>query len=91
MGVFSKLIVASLMGFNSVESRRYLDDPEGFERITVEDAYDEDVQRSLGTRQSPIVEASDCSKEMCLFSDDYNKWCWRFQSPTLEVGWAWKQ
>mgnify|MGYP006089192743 CR=1 FL=1 len=45
---------------------------------------------AIGTNESPIVSAGACT-DMCLFNDGQNKWCWRFESPTLEVGWEWKQ
>ena len=85
MGLFSKLILGSLIGLatdpeqHGIQARRYLENPNDmeFKRITDDDVYHDDVKNSLGTRDSPIVQASDCT-DMCLFKDNYNEWCWKF-------------
>lgn len=50
----------------------------------------------MGTRYSPLVEASTDCPEMCLFKDQdpegkNNSFCWKYKSPLITLGWEWSQ
>ncbi len=92
MAIISKLIsVALLLLTTPVLGRRHLDYPHGHKEFTRETTTetDQSMVAAIGTTETPIVQGTPCT-DMCLFNDGKNKWCFRFEAPTLEIGWEWK-
>ena len=86
--MISKLFLG-LVGLN--EARRHLhNDDFAIKRLALK-SNDANMAALVGTQNSPLVEATDCT-EMCVFKDNTgNEWCFKFQSPALTSGWKWKQ
>ena len=75
-----KTSIATAFLLAPTDARRHLDD-----RIDHHSAVTSPSQLQVAATQedyTPLVEASDCPK-MCLFEDDDNSFCWKFQSPML--------
>jgi hypothetical protein len=83
--MFKFASLATLVLVDQTVARRYLDD-----RHIGNLATNQEYTEATGEVYSPIVEASDCTS-MCLFSDQHNSFCFKFQSPVLKSGWEWSQ
>ena len=92
VGVLSKMIGTAVVA-SSVDARKHLD-REGMmpQRLAV--VSDDNINQAMGTRYSPLVEASTDCPEMCLFKDQdpdghNNSFCWKYKSPLITLGWEW--
>ena len=92
MVAFSSLITYASLLLTTTDARRHLDlDPDAFDapRVPVQNA-EQSQANALGTVNSPLVKGTDCT-ELCLFKDDHNEWCAKFQSPVVTLGWDFEQ
>ena len=92
MGVISKIVTSAVL-LSGSDARKHLDrDASQPQRLAV--ISHDDVNEALGTRYSPLVEASSDCPEMCLFKDQLtsgknNSFCWKYKSPLIKCGWEW--
>jgi len=87
MKITQSAVIATLM--TATSAKRHLDNDIENHRASIS-LQDSTLERETGIVQSPLVEGADCVN-MCLFQDQHNSYCWKFQSPMLTVGWDWKQ
>ena len=52
----------------------------------------DNVNKAVGTKKSPLVQAGKTCPSLCFFKDTVgNQWCINFEAPALVVGWNWEQ
>ncbi len=88
LNLIKNTAIATVFSLSDVNARRHLDDQIEHRRNAVE--LDSSYSEATGDVFSPLVEGTDCTP-MCLFEDKYNSYCWKFQSPMLQMGWEWQQ
>jgi hypothetical protein len=88
LNLIKNAAIATVFSVAEVDARRHLDNDIEHRRNAVE--LDSSYTEATGDVHSPLVEGTDCTP-MCLFEDKYNRYCWKFQSPMLQMGWEWQQ
>lgn len=90
MNITKQSILATmLLTAGEVQGKRHLDDKVNRHHLELADP-NEEYTAVTGEMHSPLVEGTDCVP-MCLFRDNKNSFCWKFQSPMLTAGWDFKQ
>ena len=86
------LLIALNLTSHTSDARRPLSGVSEFDSRRPVVSQNSNINKAIGTRHSPLVEAGTTCPALCFFKDDLgNQWCWNFESPALTIGWNWEQ